>query len=270
MYYYRAFDLNFSADLLIPEFLPLSHRPQNIDIQISGATLEKSEDHAIFSFEVPQIANFKIQAGQHISYQIYPGVTPETLRLFLLGSCMGALLQQRGYIVLHGNAVSMDKKSASIFLGESGAGKSTLAAWYIKKNHYFLADDVCAIKLDENNLPCIIPAYPQIKLWQKSADLLNIETKNLRRIRPEEEKFSLILRDQFCTQSLPIKEIVEINHLEENCSETLTGHNKFLCLLKNIYRYSFLVEQNLMSTHNKKLLDLASKVLVRKESRYEM
>ena len=49
------------------------------------------------------------------------------VRVFLLGSCIGALLHQRGILVLHAGAIHTDK-GAVLFTGPWGIGKSTLLA----------------------------------------------------------------------------------------------------------------------------------------------
>jgi hypothetical protein len=50
-----------------------------------------------------------------------------TAALWVLGPAMGVLLQQRGVLVLHASAVTMDGGVVA-FLGHSGWGKSTMAA----------------------------------------------------------------------------------------------------------------------------------------------
>ncbi len=56
----------------------------------------------------------------------------DDVRLFLLGSVMGAVLHYRGVTPLHGNGF-VHEGGAVLVLGNMGVGKSTLAAALVKK-----------------------------------------------------------------------------------------------------------------------------------------
>lgn len=256
---YTAFGLTVVSDLELPELLPTHLESANvIDIQIKKHSTLSPQDNSreSFSFNIPGVGQFSIRSGKVIHYAPAPDANEAGLRLFLLGSCMGALLQQRGYLVLHGNAISYDKVSCEIFVGHSGAGKSTLAAWHYLQGATILADDVCLISFDEAGTAYVTPSYPQLKLWQTSADLLAINTNNLRQIRPEEPKYALPIQHQFAKQPLPIKQITEIQPNAKQVSQ-LTGVHKVVSLIENSYRYHFLHAMSLTTRYNKKLLRLA-------------
>ena len=72
----------------------------------------------------------------------------DKIRLYILGTCMGALLMQRKILPLHGSAIAIDGK-AYAFVGDSGAGKSTLASAFLSKGYKLLSDDVIAVSLSE-------------------------------------------------------------------------------------------------------------------------
>ena len=63
------------------------------------------------------------------------------IRVFLLGSCLGALLHQRGVLALHASAIETDQ-GAVLFMGDSGMGKSTTLQAFIKRGYKMLADDI--------------------------------------------------------------------------------------------------------------------------------
>jgi len=132
-------------------------------------------------------------------------------------------------IVLHGNAISTDGKTCSVFVGQSGAGKSTTAAWYFQRGAKILTDDVCAITFDDEGKPLVIPSFPQLKIWQESADLLSISTQGLRQIHLKENKFAIPTHTQFCEQPLPVREIFELQTAE---SRPITqGMEKLKCYI---------------------------------------
>ena len=67
---------------------------------------------------VPDIVQFRVHAGGSIAWQrAHSGVSDMDLQTFLLGSAVGALLIQRGMVVLHGNALVRDGK-AVVCLGQ--------------------------------------------------------------------------------------------------------------------------------------------------------
>ena len=104
-------------------------------------------------------------------------------------------LLQRGYLVLHASAASVDGKAAA-FLGMPGAGKSSLAAALYQIGHTILVDDVTAVDLKADPIS-IIPAFPQIKLDMESAESLGIDLKTLILLDEDEEKRGLDLLKDF-------------------------------------------------------------------------
>jgi len=88
---------------------------------------------------------------------------PADVRLFLLGSAIGALMHQRGLLVLHGSTVKVGDECV-VFLGSSGVGKSTLATQLRHRGYACLGDDVCAISIGEDGVPYAAPAYPPASL----------------------------------------------------------------------------------------------------------
>lgn len=259
---YRAFGLNFFSDMEIPEFLPLEFTDPDVEI-CAGSVIERdvrvAGGEGWLYLHVKSVARFLIENGNRITYDLYPGVHLDSFRLFLLGSAMGALLLQRGLIVLHGNAISTDGETCTIFVGHSGAGKSTTAAWYFQNGATILADDVCAIDFDEVGRPIVFPSYPQLKLWQASADLLEIDTQSLRRVRPQDNKFAIRILDQFSAKPLVLSRVVEL-HVEERESTVYSGLFKLDLLRKHTYRVSFLKYLLLEQGYCRKLMTLAGKI----------
>lgn len=113
--------------------------------------------------EIEGVAVYLVEEGCRIRIQPAEGADPAEVRLFLLGSVMGALLYQRGIFPLHGSAVETPW-GAMVFAGPSGIGKSTLAAHFHRAGYRLLADDVCAITLDSSGMPQVLPAFPQMRL----------------------------------------------------------------------------------------------------------
>lgn len=214
-YYYHAYALTIASALPLPELSRLTTPPADVAVSIEWGAVDPEglsapvyQHHSVqvspqqLWLVVPQVARFLVIDGRQIIIDPLPGSDQDSIRVFLLGSCLGTILLQRGFTLLHGNAVRVGQ-GVVIFSGVSGAGKSTLAGFFYKRGHAMLADDVCAItKAGE-----VIPGFPQLKVWADTAQQLELEKSTLRRIRPHLEKYALPLTTQFCSEQLPLKAV---------------------------------------------------------------
>ena len=253
MHHYHAFELNIESELYFPELLgrsDLAPPPAAYDVRIQFGDVRASGlEHALMMrpfcqanaealwLHVPGVAYFLITQGSQIIIQPYLGVDEDSIRVFLLGSCMGALLMQRDLFLFHGNAVKVGHHCIS-FVGHSGAGKSTLSGAFFKRGYSILADDVCAVSAAGD----VLPSFPQIKLWCDAARHLNIETQSLRNIRPGIEKFAVPLGRHFHPTALPLKVVYVLHsHNKDEFSFTpISGMHKLKPLQNNTYRASYL------------------------------
>ena len=110
----------------------------------------------------PRFARFLITSPERVSVALEPESHESLLALPLLGPVMAILLFMRGYLVLHGSAVSKHGKGV-VFLGDKEAGKSTTAAAMLAGGWALLSDDVVALDLDASP-PRVFAAYPSMKL----------------------------------------------------------------------------------------------------------
>lgn len=249
MYSYCAFQLSIQSEMMFPELLPsqIFSEPQvsitfgAVSPQGLGLSALQEGYHQATARElwlnVPHVARFLITHGTHITVDPVAGIDEDSLRVFLLGSCMGALLQQRYLFLLHGNAIKIGDHCIS-FVGPSGAGKSTLAAAFLRRGYLILADDICALTEKGH----ILPSFPQLKLWFDAATKLGIETKMLRKIRPDIEKFALPLESHFYQSTLPLKVIYSLHtHCQKEWTvENIVGFQKVQILQNNTYRKAYL------------------------------
>lgn len=202
---YYAFGLQIRSDLALPELLP-GKSDQTPDIEIMYGDLAEewaaSEPQASFfrltaegvMFAVPRMAIYRIKDGRSIVIHPLEDADEKWIRLYLLGSCMGALLMQRRILPLHGSAVVIDGR-AYCFLGESGAGKSTLAALLARRGYALLSDDVIPVALGPDGrggqAAYVTPSYPQQKLWQESLDGLGMTADGYQPLLSDVSKFAV-------------------------------------------------------------------------------
>lgn len=187
MYNYKAYGLTFSSELILPELEQVKSAPDVIiRIGLVPKTLKevvcKSRFFQVnkneFLFSIGDCAAYYVKDGKEITIEPYKNISNPDIRLFLLGSVFGALLQQRGFLVLHGATVIINGKGV-LFTGKSGVGKSTLAGALHKKNYSILTDDVSAVKLGEDGTPYVFPGFPSLKLWQDAAQKLDTSITGL-------------------------------------------------------------------------------------------
>jgi len=265
---YIAFGLTIASSIELP---PLRKSPvTTIDVtieygKVSRDGLEKPEVVKPFSqtaanelwLHIPEVAWFYVSHGNRIVIDAEADSDLQTIRLFLLGSCLGAILHQRNCLVIHGNAIRFGDECV-IFAGNSGNGKSTLAAAFYQRGYKVLADDLAVV--DEQLR--VQPSYPQLKLWHDSAKKLNIDTDQLKQIRHQINKYAYPIKKGFCTTPLPVRALYILNtHNEESFElEPIQGVAKFNPLKNNTYRLGYLEGLGLKPTHLKQCAELANRI----------
>jgi hypothetical protein len=163
---YALFGLSLTSELALPGFPEAGDGPGVAArfgaVAVQDEPVAAAEGALILS--VPEVGRFRIARGEEILIDPAPDASQRNLRVYLLGSAMGALLHQRGILPLHANAVAHGARAVA-FAGRSGAGKSTLAAWFAAHGREVLCDDICAIGRDQAGAPLVLPGVPRLRLW---------------------------------------------------------------------------------------------------------
>lgn len=282
---YLVHGLVLDSDLPLPELHPAeADAPAQIQLRRGGLTAPPAEarfhgpyfqalgDTAWFS--PPGAGRYQMHAGRQIHYEPPPASdAPDplaTTRLYLLGGALGALLFQRGRLVLHGNAIRVGDR-AILCLGRSGAGKSTLAGLFQNRGYPVLADDACA--LDEADR--VHPGLPRIRLWPDSVQRLGLAPEGLRQVRPEEDKIHLPLEPIPQRTALPAGPIYILrgDRQDRLGLEPCAGPQALMLLHRHTYRPGFLQAMGLQAWHLTRLARLANHTrvvrLMRPRSRFE-
>lgn len=255
---YRLFGLRISSDIQLPELVPCrADERGDVDIRRGPVPADGSSvgpkmgpfSHAAENalwLHVPGVARYLVRDGRELTYQPEEGGDEDSVRVFMLGTCIGALLMQRGQLVLHGNAFEVGD-GCTICVGPSGAGKSTLAARMLQRGHRIIADDVCPIDAQGR----AVPGLSRLKLWRETARGLEIETAGLRRLRPNIGKFDLPLGNAFRAEPSPIRAIYVLAPWNQDrfAIEDISGVAKFQALRANTYRFRFLKGMELGPLH---------------------
>jgi len=228
------------------------------------ASMSYRFENGRFLFHVPDTAVYSITSGSHIMVSPYPGADEAKIRLYLLGTCMGVLLMQRGILPLHGSAVVIDEKVYAI-VGESGAGKSTLAAAFAHAGYPLMTDDVIAVSLSNDSAAATVyPSYPQQKLWEESIEQLGLLSQNYSSIYQRVNKYAVPMQSQFHREPLPLAGVVELFKVSEP-EPSIKAYNSLEGLhVLNVhtYRNSLLRLLNLQQWQFQSIARLASQLPV--------
>jgi len=172
---YRAFGLTIWSEFALsglasgdgaqaPDlFIRLGSIPRNLGEPPAGLAI--TEAGPVLS--IPGVARFLIQDGRRILVEPAPESSSRNIRLYLLGSALGAILHQRGLLPLHANAIEIGGR-AMAFLGRSGAGKSTMAAWFNDRGYRILSDDVCVVTDLQTGEPQAQPGLTRLRLQEEA------------------------------------------------------------------------------------------------------
>ena len=135
-----------------------------------------------------------------------PRTEEDLVSLFTLSEALGLILFQKGYFLLHGSAVRIGDKGV-VFLGEPGAGKSTTVAACAQQGYTVISDDMVCIQVDETGRLLLIPAFPQIKIWQSTVDGLELHQEKMAPVREGVNKFSWHDSIEFEENAVPLTQI---------------------------------------------------------------
>ncbi len=146
-------------------------------------------DGGRIAMTIADVARYDISGGRRIDVHAAPDSDPNAVELFLFGSALGLLLQQRGYLTLHANGFAHDGRAFAV-AGPSGRGKSTLAGRLWQRGLKLFGDDVCAIDLS-GDMPMVLPGMPRVRLWQDAIDAVGLADRAMTRVRDGEDKFAV-------------------------------------------------------------------------------
>jgi len=275
---YKSFGLIIKSEIEIPE-LPLFEGDLNKeqvqvkirwgkipescgDFETNGATFQSSSNKTLIHCD--GVANYLIQNGSEIIIERFKNSDLKDLRVFLLGSSLGALLHQRGIVPLHGSTIKFRDK-AIIFAGFAGSGKSTIAAQMMLKKYQIMGDDIAPIAFNQESNPMVHPSVLRLKIWNDTLQKIGYHPPPLEPIRKKLNKFFLPLNGSFYDQPLLIDRIYFLNyhHKAKPQIKVLRGIDKTDALLTNIYRKIFFKGTKLNEKCFNKVSEIANKVKCR-------
>ncbi|MFL0770593.1 MAG: hypothetical protein AB8B36_12075 [Prochlorococcus sp.] len=220
---YSAFGLEITSDLALPELSTTPNADACADqVSIAASSRQdwpalKASKHSTptvqmscgdWRLELEGIGWFRVHAGLSISWQRWDdSVSDRDLRTFLVGSALGALMIQRGCLVLQGTAM-VKEGQAVLLLGSPASGKSTLA-WCLHQQGWQLLSSELTV-IDQQGM--VWPGMQQLKLWHDAAVELGLEWQQMPLVRRGLKRYSLLPPDlAVALQPTPLAVIYGLN-----------------------------------------------------------
>ena len=265
MYHYKAFGLNILSDIQLPE-LSDGDAQNVVDLQIKSASIKlpvlantqlyRRGIRASFAQDPDEnlylhwkgIASFKAIDGNILMVNTLTD-NENLISLFTVSEALGLILFQRNMFLLHASAVQVGDEGWC-FMGKPGAGKSTTAAAFVKAGCNLLSDDLTAIGFDEKGVAYIVPAYPQLKIWDTTVNGLHYDKSGLQPVSEGVNKFAYHPKADFSHERVPLKEVFFLHNARNKKPQVpLTPAEVPMETLKNFPLPSQLLTREALKNH---------------------
>lgn len=262
---YKAFGLVIESVLPIPQIPEAGEAAPDVRIvpaKLRGIVDPKAPTTAEGGAIIPTLTDtlFRVTGGNLIEADVCQEDTESNVAVYLMGSCMGAILVQRGFMLLHGSCVT-DGSRSILITGDSGAGKSTLAAEFLKNGWKLLTDDVTCLS-DIEGTPLVQSSYPSQKLWQDAMDRYDTQERDVHSLYFSEsrEKFGVNVTGSFFDGACPLNMVVRLLPADAPCSiSPIEGMTRVDQLMRNTYR-AFMIAPKDRPRHFQRCVTLSTKI----------
>ena len=246
-YRYMVYGLKVKSQIKFDEFIEDTNSDDIYDVEIINGDISEeicnkvrngrkvfTSNHIVW-FHIDNIATYVIENGNKIIVKSYDNAELKDIKSYIVGSCFGHLLYQKGILAIHGGALGINNK-AIVFVGESGSGKSTLTTALRLKGLGFLSDDLAAIDLGEQI--SVNPGYPGQRLCKDGMDMFKYSKCEFTRIDLDKKtKYTIPVNESFIKEKTKMEAIIEISvdDTEKVKFEEIKGSEKLKLLLRNTY-----------------------------------
>lgn len=278
----RAFGLIFRSEHELPELAPLAGPADLVDVDICWCAVPESLGAGAVSaglyqatpdallLRVPNVVSLHV-TSHRIEVEPAPGATESSVRTFLLGSGMGALLHLRGRLALHSSAVVTPDGQVAMFCGQSTAGKSTLAVALARRGHPMLADDLVAVKMDEQGQPWCLPGLSRAKLWGRALAHLGMSDRADESVRTAPGMDKYAVSQATVAEARPLARCYELQVRQQGelAFMPVTGMEKINALVAHSFRLNFLRAMGRQPAHLRQIAALAPRLTLTRIQRPE-
>lgn len=238
---YRIYGLAIQSEIPLPE-LVATESPPDVRVRlgrVDGLPPHRPGERLVIGATPDEIRirfdafGLLVRGGVEIIADCSAGGEARSLRRLILGPGLALLLHQRGLLVLHASAVTLDG-DATAFLGRSGQGKSTTAAALQAQGHPLVTDDVLPVRVDASP-PLVAPGSPQQKLWPDVVASLGDVPEDLPLVDPCLDKRLRRVNRVSVQAELPLRRIYVLDDAGDTKIEQLAPRQAFEELVRNSY-----------------------------------
>jgi hypothetical protein len=267
MYSYTAYGLNMQSEICLSAMLEGSSSP---DILVRRGKVDlppESNDRSMWTtrndiyFRFDNVGSFQISRGSEIVIDT-AGNDDRVAALFVVGPAMGALLHQRGLLVLHGSAVVVNG-GVIAFLGHCGQGKSTMAAAMVKLGNAAFCDDLVPVSIC-NGTPTVSPGYPFLKLSQQSGEVLGYDNLDWTPILPEDNRCYIAVQGADPLVSMPLARIYVLAEGDRPEIEFLKPQDAAVELIRYSYGLPWVSRSGMAACHLECCAALVERLAIRR------
>lgn len=243
---YNAYGLNIHSEIKL-QGIPENYNPNYADIKlvkgkvdlpqtalVTGKNFKSFEDSLYLFWD--DVGIFKIENGSKITIEIEPFADKEFIQMFIMGTVMGVLLQQRGYHIFHASASNIKGKAVA-FLGNSGFGKSTLAMSLYEMGNPVICDDYLPVIINQDNIK-VKPGFPRLKLSKEVIDSKGIDPKEVIVFKNQLKSNYVKTERGFLPTEIPFRGIYILESGKNLSIKTLKPQKA----LKNLLAYSYTIK----------------------------
>ena len=272
-YVYHVFGLDVGSEIALPDLPCVRRGTRATDVLIRMGTVSGPRGHEDVGLyivpggavlHIPAVARYLITAGTKIIVDPAPAATDRNVRLYLLGSALGAILHQRQMLPLHANVIDFGG-AAVAFMGHSGAGKSTLANWFHDRGLPILGDDVCVVRNDNHGHPVAEPGLPRIRLWGDALKASGRAVSDFEASFDDMDKYDVPILATHTREPVRLAAIYHLQAAQDDGPgevRRLTGANAIQALVANTYRGGYLPLMGGVRRHLEQCVALAQRVPV--------
>lgn len=252
MFSYTAYGLNIRSEIHLSARAGTASAP-DINVRRGNVQLPpEADDRPMWTtrndiyFRFPDVGKIQISSGSEIVIDT-AGVDDRVAGLFVVGPAMGAVLHQRGLLVLHGSAVVVSGGVVA-FLGYSGWGKSTMAAAMVKLGNAGFCDDLVPVSLS-NGAPSVSPGYPFLKLAPESGDILGHGNVEWTPLLPNDNRCMIAVEGPNPGVSVPLSRIYVLREGERPEIESLEPQDAAVELIRHSYGLPWVRKSGMAARH---------------------